>query len=56
MFVLSKIEQVCSIVRLNRYVIQIILLHGFDVCISLVRLYRYVIQIFLLHGFDVCIK
>ena len=36
-------------VRLNRYVIQTILLHGFDVCISMVRLNRYVIQIILLH-------
>ena len=34
--------------------IQIILLHGFDVCFSIVRLNRYVIQIILLHGFDVC--
>ena len=47
-----------SIVRLNRYVIiQIILLHGFDICISIVRLNRYVIILtILLHGFDVCIS
>ena len=36
--------------------IQIILLHGFNVCISIVRLNRYVIQIILLHGFNVCIS
>ena len=37
--------------------IQIILLHGFDVCISIARLNRCVmIQIILLHGFDVCIS
>ena len=36
--------------------IQIILLHGFDVCISIVRLNRYVIYIILLHGFDVFIS
>ena len=37
--------------------IQIILLHGFDVCISIVRLNRYeLIQIILLHGFNVCIS
>ena len=44
------------LVRLNRYVIQIILFHGFDVCISTVRLNRYVIQIILFHGVDVCIS
>ena len=36
--------------------IQIILLHGFDVCISIVRLNRYIIHIILLHDFYVCIS
>ena len=42
--------------RSGHVLIQIILLHGFGVCISIVRLNRYVIQIILLHGFGVCIS